>query len=414
VLQNTCSEYLDVAANDGVDSLNVTQLSVLTQPVNGTAFQNGDFITYCPTQGYSGSDQFQYSITANGEKDTATVYINVLPPNNIIFTGDADQNGTVEHFDVLAVGLSYGLSGPSRSSVNALAWQPTSFINSNPGAADCNGDGRVDVDDIALIDSSYGNIYAVANPYTVDTSSCENNGMPLYFITMTSDTINDGDTLDVVISLGADFSVSEGYGIAFTLETDTGWSAVNQVEFFSNNSWLVASDSSHLFYKRTASPKEIKIALSRTDHNLVSGYGEILRFRVPIDDNIDGLAHAPGWHPYDLSIKEIRLVSEYDIVRTICVQQPSLVVNKNANAIETDKIFSVKIYPNPTSGTITIEGSGLQQIDITDLAGRKIHRTVLQKTNNATLNVNGVSAGSYLVFIKANDITTVQKIFIQP
>jgi hypothetical protein len=89
-------------------------------------------------------------------------------------------------------------------------------------------------------------------------------------------------------------------------------------------------------------------------------------------------------------------------------------VNKNANAIETDKIFSVKIYPNPTSGTITIEGSGLQQIDITDLAGRKIHRTVLQKTNNATLNVNGVSAGSYLVFIKANDITTVQKIFIQP
>ncbi|WP_297706516.1 FG-GAP-like repeat-containing protein [uncultured Eudoraea sp.] len=61
----------------------------VTAPGNGTAVLNGDgTVTYTPTPGFSGNDQFTYTIRDNAnctftsEEDTATVYITVFPDSD--------------------------------------------------------------------------------------------------------------------------------------------------------------------------------------------------------------------------------------------------------------------------------------------------------------------------------------------
>ncbi len=415
VLQNACNNYLDVTANDQLDSLAFVQLQTVSQPANGTVGVNGNYLFYCPQQGFTGGDQFSYAVSDSFRSDTATVYINVLPPNSQINPGDADENGKVEHFDVLAIGLSYDFSGPSRDTVtnNSLAWSPLSFINSDPGAADCNGDGIVDSMDVVVIENDFGNTFPILKPYTVDTSDCTLSGIPLTVESLFGDTINDGDTLFISVKLGTNLIPAEAYGIAFTLELDTGFIGTSIVQFSTNNSWLLQNDPG-IFFKKDSPSGRIDVALTKTNHSPAAGDGEVLLVIMPIDDNIDGIVVGPGWHDLYFNISEIRLVSEYNIVRDVCVQQKSLHIYKSATSSRQPDLNDISVYPNPNSGKLFVEGKDIRGIEITDLAGKKVLSEKYYQADKVTLAVSDISSGIYLVTVRTGNSVFVNKIFIQP
>jgi len=63
-----------------LDDLNITGISA---PSNGNATYTSNYINYTPNPDYSGSDQFNYTITDNnGGFDNATIYITVNPIND--------------------------------------------------------------------------------------------------------------------------------------------------------------------------------------------------------------------------------------------------------------------------------------------------------------------------------------------
>lgn len=418
VLQNSCNFYLDVAANDNVNASSSIQLSIDSQPANGTAFLNGSYISYCPFGGYLGVDQFTYSIVDSIDSmntQTAIVYLNVLSANNRVYPGDADQNGTVEHFDVLAVGLAYGTLGPSRDTLlnNALAWMPLSFINTDPGATDCNGDGITDHADIPVIDSNLLDTFTVTHPYNVDTSVCDANGIPLYIVSLSGDSIMDGDSLEISIMLGESSLPSEAYGIAFTLEFDNRVIGGSQVQYYTDNSWLAQNDSLLSFKRDYQQQEEIQIALSKTNHNPALGGGEIMRAILPIDDNIDGAAINPGWNDLKLHLARVRLISEYNILRDVCIEQPAVKVFKLTTAAKQPATNSIKIYPNPSTGKFVIEAEKLLEVVVTDLAGKEVFRSKNLSGKKTQVDMSGVAAGSYLATVKTRDSVLVQKLFIQ-
>lgn len=414
VLRNTCSSYLDVTANDNLDSIVLPQLQIISQPSNGTASLNGNYLSYCPQPGFLGTDQFQYAIGDTTSANIATVYVNVLPPNNKIYAGDADQNGTVEHFDVLAIGLTYGTRGPSRDSLtdNGLAWQPIPFINTDPGAADCNGDGIVDSADVVVVENFYLDTFPVLKPYAVDTSVCDASGIPFFIESFSGDSLFDGDTLIVSIRLGESAVINEAYGIAFTLEFDNRFVGGNQVQFSTNNSWLIQNETPLFFKKEFQQTGEIEIALSKTNHNPAFGGGEIMRSILPIDDNIDGVAVAPGWHDLKLNLVKVRLISEYDIVRDVCVEQSNIKVNKTLTGIASTSKGEVQVYPNPSIRKISITGNDLQKIEITDVTGKMIFQTAA-KGNRIELETD-LAQGVYFITIHTRDSVSTKKLFIQP
>ncbi len=418
VLTGSCSQYMDVLANDQLDSANIT-LSIVTQPANGTLTLNGNYFNYCITSGFTGTDQFTYSISDGILSDTATAFINVLPSNQLIFPGDADQNGMVQHYDVLALGLAYNLTGPSRFSpvtANALAWQPSAFLSTNPGAADCNGDGIVNGADMEDINLRYGNLVPFSTYYDVDTSRCFN-GYPFFIEYPNGDSVMDGDTLEVVIKLGNDFTFQEAYGAAFTLQFDNSFVDGNGAQFFTNNSWLIQGDTSIFFNRNNQAQGTLDIALTKTNHAPANGGGELLRARIPIDDNIDGIVSAPGWHDLNFQLNAPRIISEFNVVKEVCLQAPLAVhVYKMPDNIEENGELAMRIFPNPTNGLVQIQSENIEQLTLTDLSGRLLYNGSFNRVSQCTINCKtmGLAAGTYLLQVKTTGATITKKLIVQP
>ncbi len=417
VLEGSCNNYLDVAANDRVNG-QAFQLTIVSPPSHGTASAGSSNVTYCADSGYTGSDFFTYLLLVGGNSTTATVYVNVQAANNYIFAGDADQNGRVENFDVLALGLAYNLKGPARANevaVNALAWPPSIYTNNNPGAADCNGDGLINYTDLSVIENSYHDTFPYPPYFSVDTSPCLN-GMPLYLESLTGDSVNDGTPLELAIKLGETFSPHEVYGIALTLEYDPNFIAGNQVSFVTSSSWLLQNDTG-LFFSRSIQPAgEIEIALTKIDHTNASGGGEALRARLPIDDNIDGIISGPGWHPLNLKIKKARIISAYNVLQPVCIQQPAVMVYKTAIGLPAEnKLTRISVYPNPANDKLTIEADGIRALELSDLTGRHLYTLQTTAINKTEINLRQLNlpAGSYLIKVQTNEFAGTRKIFVQ-
>ena len=417
VLVNTCSNYLDVKANDHADSFPSLQLQLLTQPAHGRATVNGNYLSYCPDTRYLGADHFKYLISDSTQADSATVYINVVGTNSLIFPGDADQNGKVENYDILAIGLAYHLLGPSRIdsiSYTSLAWGPSAYLNSNPGAADCNGDGIVDSTDYFFVENTYHDTLAGFSYRPVETSECKGDGIPFYIQSLTGDTVVDGDTMEVVIKLGNDTMVNEAYGIAFTLEFDNGFIPGAGITFNTTSSWMLQNDAG-LFFKRAFQPNgKVELALTKTNHAGAIGGGEIMRLRIPIDDNIDGIITAPGTHLLNFKLSNVRLVSPYDIVRDVCVEQPNFMVNKVSAGIGSSVGELLRIYPNPSNGNLIIEGENINKLEITDLMGRNVYVSSTAANNQMFINLQPLSLpdGAYFVKIFTKQSSYVKQIFL--
>ncbi|MBQ0160390.1 MAG: fibronectin type III domain-containing protein [Bacteroidales bacterium] len=67
--------------------------------------------------------------------------------------------------------------------------------------------------------------------------------------------------------------------------------------------------------------------------------------------------------------------------------------------------ISVLLYPNPTSGLVTVEADELQRIDIYDYAGRLIERTT-----NSRIDLTARPAGTYLLRITTARGTTLRRV----
>jgi hypothetical protein len=74
--------------------------------------------------------------------------------------------------------------------------------------------------------------------------------------------------------------------------------------------------------------------------------------------------------------------------------------------IDENNAFSFGLYPNPSNGLVTINGVDNAEVVVSDLSGK----TFLNQSvnNNATLDLNGLSNGTYLVTISQNGNQSVQ------
>ena len=97
-----------------------------------------------------------------------------------------------------------------------------------------------------------------------------------------------------------------------------------------------------------------------------------------------------------------------------CTGHGNIVIIFITNGIfEIEGISEVNIFPNPTSGLITIdipEADGLKDINIADLSGKIIYSAQLKGGN--TLDLSQLSNGVYLVKVLSNDRYFVGKVFL--
>lgn len=84
-------------------------------------------------------------------------------------------------------------------------------------------------------------------------------------------------------------------------------------------------------------------------------------------------------------------------------------------ALSVDNILSEKfnLYPNPATNIVNItnaENIGIEQIEIFDVNGKTVKSLSFNNENEVQLDIENLSSGTYLLYIKTNEGVTVKKV----
>lgn len=266
-----------------------------------------------------------------------------------VWPGDANDNGIVNHNDLLFLGRHYGLQGPPRDSIsiNWTAHETPKWLFPIPGRidpahADCNGDGTVDLIDVMTIETNYG----LDNGFiTADSSSISNLAIdpPLAF-SFASDSLASGSTDTVWIELGSPaLPIDSLLGFAATITYDT--SLIDTAYIYFGDSWLGTPNQDLVFLEKYE-PGNLAIAATRTDRtNVYQGQGRIGGVVIVMHDNLK--THAPAGS------------LQFDFPQALCMDSSGNVVpvfpmTGSIPVFEPSEELFAQIYPVPVSGQLTI------------------------------------------------------------
>jgi len=340
-----------------------------------------------------------------------------MNPDSLVWPGDINNNGVVNHVDVLYLGVAYGTQGEQRNS-QTVQWNgvdaPSNWNSSFPDGlsmsfADCNGDGVVSDNDLQGIQVNYGlehdSIFedsflldenAIDAQILFDTLGLQVQGIP-------------GETYSIPISLGdQNEQISNFYGLAFTLEVNTDYidlSSLNFVDF--EGKWTDPNSTGLVkFQERSFSTNIFQVALSRTNMLAISGEGDIGKLIFIIEDDLPD--YAPGIEV--ITIKDIYLLDE-NLTQHYLVEGNSIAldfVNPTQNLQKNE--FS--IYPNPISqGTCFIKGLEnypSAEVKLFDIVGREV--PIIMDGNN--MNTGELPVGMYLINIHTPKGQWTERVFI--
>lgn len=87
--------------------------------------------------------------------------------------------------------------------------------------------------------------------------------------------------------------------------------------------------------------------------------------------------------------------------------------NNDCDPTEVQEVVAelVQVYPNPTSGTLFVEGEGEMRISVVNVLGQKLIETTAE--GNATLNLGNDGPGMYLLRIETAKGVMVQKVSVR-
>lgn len=72
---------------------------------------------------------------------------------------------------------------------------------------------------------------------------------------------------------------------------------------------------------------------------------------------------------------------------------------------------SLKLYPNPTSGVLNIQGEGMSSIEVYNTVGQRVMTQEVVNGNTAQVNTESLNNGMYFIRIKANDGNVLNRTF---
>jgi PKD repeat protein len=331
--------------------------------------------------------------------------IKVFVDSACVWPGDADYNKKVSIKDFLPIGIAYGKTGLSRpnASINwtaqpAYDWSKTFKAGQNYKHADCNGDGVVDSTDLKAISKNFGKTH----PKTDQAAGGNPNDPPL-IVKFSKDSAQAGDTVIAIINLGsAAIHASNIYGI--TMNIGYKGYKVHPKAITSNfsKSWMgtIHKDLISLMVD-DSNDNSIDIGLSRTDQNTVSGFGQIGTVSIMMPDNIAGK-------------REVKQIIKFEILDYKCINaneddmplnplSDSILAYQFKEGVQTNiaEGFGLVIYPNPAKDILHIRmnQAKAEKIVITDLMGKTVYSTLLNKSDDTVVETGMLSKGMYIISI---------------
>ena len=275
-----------------------------------------------------------------------------LRAQEFVFPVDANQDGIVNHYDVLPIGFAFGSLGPIRVATTGEELQPiaahwsASFPNGvNFIHADANANGIVEFFDFVVMSQNQGAALPEVTAPTF-TSGIWNESPSIYF--------GDGIKINAADATGTTLSIplimeeapEEAWlnGLAFTIDLDPSYVMGASFEFA--NAWLSADGNAFQFLRNENN--QIRVAVTRFGADPVTGGGEIGTLNLVIIEDLVGLLpNTPNSTPF-AGVTGVQAVDGDFNERPIATQQLSFA--PMALAVNTDNQLlgaDLSISPNP-------------------------------------------------------------------
>lgn len=373
-------------------------------------FLNGNFVDYLPL---SAIPTVLQHLTPNSEPvQTVTVCINDNPnccastsyPTPIcegpVWPGDVDADNWSSHFDLLQIGLAFGAEGPDRTTqgIEWIGHQADNWLGEfsngfNFKHADCDGNGKVGESDLAAISLNFGQVNG--DPLPQVFLSGHESDPPLFVDLQAAGALYPGAAFTAPILLGtAALPVDDLYGIAFSIHFDPEIVDPASLELKYDPSWLGVVDVNLLTFDRTLADQGIiRVALARTDHNHVSGFGQIAAI-IGIIDNI------AGKETMQIEIRDVKAIQENGTL--VALHKPLQTVELGTSGVAERSFLPLEVVPNPASTRLYFNlpnGIEATSVTMTDVAGKVVASPSI---GHNQLDINALRPGIYLVKVQAN------------
>lgn len=406
----------------GNDSLIYGQTETLTATATGgtgTVTYVWNTTNVSPNQTADCTVGVLYSITATDANNcTATNAFGITCVNDSVWPGDADYSGLADNNDLLPIGLAYGMTGPVRANAS-LNWvgQPAGNWSGsipgviNPKHTDCDGNGIINADDTLAIIQNFGLTHARGTG-----ASQWRAGEPVLAVALVPDTVYAGDTMLALISLGdAAIQATNVYALAFTVNYDPLIVDTTKTLATFGDSWLGTASDKISIGKDFKQLGQIKCAITRIDHAMRSGGGQIgtVSFIVTTD-NINGKDYS--FYKEKVWISDVKMIDNNGVELFANAGTDSSQVGYFPTGIhEVGSIDNtVSVYPNPANGQFGVYSLqyAISAIKITDVLGKLVYSNASINTNNVIVNTSNLSQGVYTAEIKTTKGTRLKRIVI--
>jgi hypothetical protein len=367
--------------------------------------------TYTATGVY----QITYTYTNIDLSDSGEV-VEFISFDSDVYPGDANSDGVANNLDLLNIGLGFNGTGPTRPGASS-AWtpQPATDWSQNflPGLnfkhADCDGNGLIDYPDTLNLITNYGQSHVlsrIGQPHHVFVDPSD----PTLAVRFPSGSYPTGSSVSIPITLGdATVQADDVYGIAFTVNYPSNVVDAANVSVDFGNCWLGNLTTLLRLAHNSPSASSVDVAVSRTDHLPVTGFGDICSINIITIDNVSGKLVSTDAY---FTLSNVHLIDEMGNELPVRLQGDTVSVSGATGLTAAAEHSSMLVYPNPAKESFFISSPEvIDEVELTDLLGKTVLHTQPNE-KDLRISTEQLEKGLYLLRVRAGNETEIRKIEI--
>lgn len=381
-------------------------------------------VTFQPTPTFQALCAGPYNVVvqdANGctGLDNPTILNNATCDS--VYPGDTDYDGIANNMDLLPIGAGWGIgdlvrAGATLNWVGQVCgdWAAIQANGENYKHADTDGNGLINDDDTTAIMLNYGYVHGP------DDWKAPRGGQPPLWFDIQIDTTGLGMPLDVPLNIGTSGNpVDSILGVAFTVLYDP--SLVDSLQpiymDFANSDIGTPGFNTLTIQYNIYTAGRLEAAITRTDGQIFSGWGNLGTFSVVTTDNLSGKKASVNVDTFTLDITDVYAIAPDGSQRLLTVDPSDDIIVSEAyvGMGEGTLNAAINVWPNPASDRIFLEmkdGLPADNITVTDMLGRELITTSpIQPITH--IQTDNLPNGVYLINVLRDGQTAVKKIIIR-
>jgi hypothetical protein len=234
-------------------------------------------------------------------------------------------------------------------------------------------------------------------------------------IIFSNDSARSGDTVVATINLGTSSNpVTNAYGIAFSLSYNFQYVKPGKASIDLSHSWLGTQNKNLIYFIHDDSANgTVDIAITRTDHKNITGYGELAKVSITMQDNLGGKTIVN--RKVTLIPSDVNLISFDESQIPLFATGDSIVVTGPLASISnaSKALKDIRMYPNPASQIINIDpgNQNITNIRIINTLGMVVYEQSEPNKGILQIPVSSLNSGIYTVIIDSRNGTVTRQMF---